>query len=86
MPGQKRKSGVLMHISSLWGENSCGAFGAEARAFVDFLHESGFTCWQTLPFCLPNDLASPYSSFSAFSVNPYFIDLRELYDVGLFTR
>lgn len=86
MPGQKRKTGVLMHVSSLWGERSCGSFGVEAREFVDFLHESGFTCWQTLPFCLPNDFASPYSSFSAFSVNPYFIDLRALYDVGLFTR
>ena len=79
----KRKSGVLLHISSLWGERSCGAFGKEARDFVDFLASAGFSYWQVLPFCLPDGFSSPYSSFSAFSVNPYFIDLEQLCDVGL---
>ena len=32
-----RKSGVLMHVSSLWGDYGCGSFGAPAREFVDFL-------------------------------------------------
>lgn len=79
----ERKSGVLLHISSLWGEYSCGAFGEEGRDFVDFLRDSGFSYWQVLPFCLPNEFASPYKSYSAFSVNPYFIDLKALCDVGL---
>ena len=80
-----RNSGVLLHVSSLWGDYSCGAFGKEGRDFVDFLKECGFTRWQVLPFCLPDDFASPYSSYSAFSVNPDFIDLRALSDVGLIT-
>ena len=79
----KRSSGVLMHISSLWGNYSEGAFGSSAYEFVDFLKECGFSVWQVLPFCLPDECNSPYKSFSAFSGNPYFIDLTALYDEGL---
>ena len=81
----KRSSGVLMHVSSLWGKYSEGALGAEAREWVDFLASCGFHVWQVLPFCLPDDCNSPYKSFSAFSVNPYFIDLPTLRDAGLLT-
>ena len=58
----KRSSGVLMHISSLFGEYSCGSFGHEAREFIDFLSDSGFKSWQVLPFCLPDSCNSPYKS------------------------
>ncbi len=82
----KRKSGVLLHISSLWGEYSEGAFGKSAREWIDFLADCGFSLWQTLPFCLPDDCNSPYKSYSAFSLNPYFIDLEQLSDEGLITK
>lgn len=82
----KRKSGVLMHVSSLWGEYSEGAFGDCAREFIDMLSDCGFTYWQTLPFCLPDEANSPYKSFGAFSLNPYFIDLPLLCKVGLITK
>ena len=82
----KRSSGVLMHVSSLWGECSEGSFGAAAREWIDLLSDCGFTYWQTLPFCLPDEANSPYKSFSAFSGNPFFIDLPMLCDVGLITR
>lgn len=82
----KRKSGVLMHVSSLWGNYSEGAFGKEAREWIDFLADCGFSVWQVLPFCLPDDCNSPYKSFSAFSVNPYFIDLPTLMEQGLLTE
>ena len=81
----KRQSGVLMHVSSLWGNYSEGSIGREAREWIDFLAMSGFHVWQVLPFCLPDDCNSPYKSFSAFSVNPYFIDLPTLRDAGLLT-
>ncbi len=81
----KRSSGVLMHVSSLWGKYSEGSLGAEAREWIDFLAESGFGIWQVLPFTLPDDCNSPYKSFSAFSVNPYFIDLPTLHSEGLLT-
>lgn len=81
----KRSSGVLMHVSSLWGNYSEGAFGVEAREWIDFLAESGFSFWQVLPFCLPDECNSPYKSFSAFSINPNFIDLPTLFEQGLLT-
>lgn len=81
----KRSSGVLMHVSSLWGEYSEGSFGAPARAFIDLLADCGFSYWQVLPFCLPDEFHSPYKSYSAFSINPYFIDLEELLHAQLIT-
>ena len=81
----KRSSGVLMHVSSIWGDHSEGSFGNEALEWIDFLCDCGFSVWQTLPFCLPDEYNSPYKSFSAFSVNPYFIDLPTLKRQGLIT-
>ena len=66
----KRQSGVLLHISSLWGDYSTGAFGKEAYDWIDFLADAGFSVWQVLPFCLPDECNSPYKSFGAFSQNP----------------
>ena len=81
----ERKSGVLMHVSSLWGEYSEGSLGAEAREWIDFLADCGFGVWQVLPFCLPDECNSPYKSNGAFSVNPNFIDLPTLHRLGLLT-
>ncbi len=74
-----------MHISSLPGEYSCGSFGKEALGFIDFLADSGFTIWQTLPFGLVDECNSPYKSYSAFAGNPYFVDLPTLREEGLVT-
>ncbi len=82
----KRASGVLMHISSLYGEYGCGSFGKEAKEFVDFLKECGFSYWQVLPFCMIDECNSPYKSYSAFGGNPYFVDLPSLYREGLITE
>ncbi len=81
----KRTSGVLMHISSLWGEYSCGSFGAEAREFADIIADMGFKKWQVLPFCMVDECNSPYKSYSAFGGNPYFIDLPTLAKNGFLT-
>ncbi len=82
----KRSSGVLMHVSTLWGDHSEGSFGQAAKDWIDFLCDCGFSYWQTLPFCLPDKYNSPYCSFSTFSVNPYFIDLPTLQKEGLLTQ
>ena len=82
----ERKSGVLMHVSSLWGDYSEGSLGAEAREWIDFLADCGFGVWQVLPFCLTDDCNSPYKSNGAFSVNPNFIDLPTLHRLGLLTN
>ena len=80
-----RASGVLMHLSSLYGDYSIGSFGKEAKEFVDFLARGGFTYWQVLPFCMADDCHSPYKSYSAFAGNPLFIDLPTLAERGLLT-
>ncbi len=81
----ERKSGVLMHISSLWGDYSCGCFGKSAFEFVDFLCDGGFSYWQVLPFGLVDECNSPYKSYSTFGGNPYFVDLEALAVQGLVT-
>lgn len=82
----KRSSGVLMHISSLFGDYSIGSFGESAKYFIDFLSECKFSYWQVLPFCMTDECNSPYKSYSAFGGNPYFIDLEELFKKGLVTK
>lgn len=81
-----RKSGVLMHISSLPSPHGIGAMGKAARDFVDFLKAGGQSCWQLLPICPTGYGDSPYQSFSTFAGNPYFIDLDELEADGLLSR
>ena len=81
-----RKSGVLMHISSLPSPYGIGTFGAAARDFVDFLSASGQRCWQVLPLTPTGFGDSPYQSFSSFAGNPYIIDLDLLAADGLLDR
>ncbi len=82
----KRQSGILMHISSLYGDYSIGSFGKNAFEFIDFLVENGFSVWQVLPFTVTDEYNSPYKSFSAFGGNPYFIDPEKLFEDGLISK
>lgn len=81
-----RKSGVLLHISSLPSEYGIGTFGKEAYNFVDFLKNSGQSYWQILPIGPTGYGDSPYQSFSTFAGNPYFIDLDMLCKDGLIQK
>jgi len=81
-----RKSGILMHVSSLFGDYSIGSFGKNAKYFIDFLSDCGFSLWQVLPFNMADEHNSPYKSFSSFSGNPYFVDIELLYEKGLITE
>ena len=80
-----RTSGILLHISSLSSPYGIGTFGKEAFDFADFLKEAGQTYWQILPIGPTSYGDSPYQSFSAYALNPYFIDLRTLTAQGLLT-
>ena len=82
----KRSSGVLMHITSLFGEYSTGSFGNEAKEWIDFLADCGFSWWQVLPLCPIDECNSPYQSHSAFGGNPYLVDLPKLFEQGLLTQ
>jgi len=44
-----RKSGILLHITSLPSPYGIGDMGPDAYRFVDFLAESGQSFWQILP-------------------------------------
>ena len=82
----ERKSGILMPISSLPGPYGIGTLGREAYAFADFLKAAGQSYWQLLPLGPTSYGDSPYSSFSTFAGNPYFIDLDMLVEDGLLER
>lgn len=81
----RRASGILLHISSLPARYGIGDFGPAAYRFVDFLSSTGQSFWQVLPLN-PTDAAlgnSPYSSSSAFALNPLFISPEILVREGL---
>lgn len=82
----ERGSGLLVHISSLPSKYGIGTFGSEARRFVRFLNESKQKYWQILPLNPTSYGDSPYQSFSAFALNPYFIDLDYLVKKGYLTK
>ncbi len=73
-----RRSGILLHPTSLPGPHGSGDLGAEAHGFVDWLAEAGQTLWQVLPLGGLGPGNSPYMSSSAFAGNVLLIDLREL--------
>ena len=82
----EKGSGLLVHISSLPSKHGIGTFGREAHAFVKFLAKAGQKYWQMLPLNPTSYGDSPYQSFSAFALNPYFVDLDDLVREGLLTK
>ena len=81
-----RSGGVLLNISSLPSKYGIGGFGAETEKFADFLIESGFHYWQTLPVTTVGTGWSPYSGTSAFAGNFMCVDPDRLVRDGLISR
>ncbi len=75
-----------MPISSLPSEYGIGSFSKEAYEFVDNVAEAGLNLWQLLPLGPTSYGDSPYSSFSTFAGNPYFIDLDRLVEKKWITK
>jgi len=78
----KRRAGVLLHITSLPGSDKQGDFGQDAYNFVNFLHDSGVSVWQTLPLGMTHSDGSPYQCLSAHAGNPLLIDIDGLVKLG----
>jgi 4-alpha-glucanotransferase len=77
-----RKSGILLHPTSLPGEWGIGDLGKWAYRFVDFLVESGQQLWQILPLGPPGCGHSPYQAFSSIAGNALLISLTALVQEG----
>jgi len=73
-----RKSGILLHITSLPGKYGIGEIGPSAYKFIDDLSEMGQSLWQILPSNPTDKYNCPYSAESAFANNPLLISLELL--------
>ena len=80
-----RRSGVLLHITSLPGPHGIGDFGPEAFRFVDWLVSAGQRLWQLLPMTPIGPGDSPYQSVSAFAGSPLMVALEPLVARGWLT-
>ncbi len=80
----KRRSGILLHLTSLPSPFGVGDMGPWAYRFADFLAETKQSYWQILPLT-PTDpihFDSPYNSTSAFAGNPLLISPERLVQEG----
>jgi len=77
-----RRSGILLHPTSLPGRYGIGDLGDEACRFVDFLAAAGQSYWQVLPLSPTGYGDSPYQGLSAFAGNPLLISPDRLVKAG----
>lgn len=82
----KRRAGILLHITSLPGLGDQGDLGHEAYHFVKFLHDSGVSVWQVLPLGMPHADGSPYQCLSAHAGNTALINIDWLVEQGWLQR
>ncbi|MBO4532574.1 MAG: 4-alpha-glucanotransferase [Treponema sp.] len=81
-----RRSGILLHPTSLAGTPGIGTIGKPAYDFIDWLCDAGQSLWQILPLGPTGYGDSPYASFSTFAGNPLLIDLDDLAARGWATK
>ncbi len=82
----QRKSGILLHPTSLPGPHGIGDLGDSAYAFLDFLSASKQGIWQVLPLGPTGYGDSPYQCVSSFAGNPLLISLDRLVPLGLLSE
>ncbi len=78
----RRRSGILLHPTSLPGPHGSGDFGPSAFHFVDWLAAAGQSVWQMLPLVPIGPGNSPYASVSAFAGSPLLVALEPLVEKG----
>lgn len=79
----KRRAGILLHITSLPNsDNTSGDLGENAYHFVNFLHDTGISVWQTLPLGMTHADGSPYQCLSAHAGNIELINSTWLVNRG----
>ncbi len=80
-----RKSGILLHPTSLPTQFGIGDFGQSSFEFIERLAKAKQSLWQILPLCPIDFTNSPYQSTSAFAGEPLLISLEKLRNLGLLT-
>jgi 4-alpha-glucanotransferase len=78
----RRRTGILLHITSLPGRGVTGDLGPDVRRFIDFLAAAGFSVWQTLPLGPTQEHGSPYQTRSVHAGNRRLISLEPLVEAG----
>ena len=78
-----KRSGVLLHISSLSSDFGIGDLGPGAINFAGWLADRGFKIWQLLPLNHRGYGNSPYNPISAFALDPLLVSPERLYEDGL---
>jgi 4-alpha-glucanotransferase len=78
-----RKSGILLHPTSLPGPYGMGEIGPAARQFIQTLQQAGQRYWQLLPLGPTGYADSPYQALSTFAGNPMLISFDDLVEEGL---
>ncbi len=79
----RRRSGVLLHPTSLPSPYGIGDVGRAAFDFLDYLARARQSIWQVLPLGPTGFGDSPYASPSAFAGNPLLIAPQPLLEQGL---
>lgn len=84
---QRRRSGVILHVTSLASPHGIGDLGPSAYRFADFLSRAKQSCWQFLPLTPTQAVSgySPYSSIAAFAGNTLLISPELVREAGLLT-
>jgi 4-alpha-glucanotransferase len=77
-----RRSGVLLHPTSLPGPHGIGDLGPAAHRFVSWLGEARQRLWQVLPLGPTGFGDSPYQALSSRAGNPLLVSLEILRNEG----
>ncbi len=80
---ERRRSGLLLHLTSLPSPYGIGDLGNGADQFLDTLAGAGQAYWQMLPIGPTGYANSPYQSLSTFAANPLLISPDLLLADGL---
>ncbi|ABC82771.1 4-alpha-glucanotransferase [Anaeromyxobacter dehalogenans] len=77
-----RRSGLLLHPTSLPGPHGAGDLGAAAHRFAGWLADAGQRLWQVLPLGPTGFGDSPYQALSSHAGNPLLVSLEVLRNEG----
>jgi 4-alpha-glucanotransferase len=75
---RERRSGILLHPTSLPGPHGSGDLGASAHRFASWLSDAGQRLWQVLPLGPTGFGDSPYQALSSRAGNTLLVSLEIL--------